>query len=108
MNIRAEAQLRLQLTVEGLSVAAATYYIVGLVGYAANGPNGAGWTLNPDVMAGISIPIVALMVALGMRRIHRRVARARRHVERLIPITPSIPCPSRALAHRLILTNSAN
>jgi len=74
MNRRAEAQLRLQLTVEGLSVAAVTYYIVGLVGYAAKGLKSLGWTLNPDIVVGISIPIVALMVALGIRRIHRGVA----------------------------------
>ena len=74
MNSRAEEQLRLQLTVEGLSVAAVTYYIVGLVGYAAKGLKSAGWALNPDVMVGISIPIVALLVALGIRRIHQRVA----------------------------------
>jgi len=74
MNSRAEAQLRLQLTVEGLSVAAVTYYIVGLVGYAAKGLKSAGWALNPDVVVGISIPIVALLVAFGIRRIHRSVA----------------------------------
>lgn len=71
------AQLRLQLTVEGLSVAAVTYYIVGLVGYVAKALKSAGWTLNPDVMVGISIPLVALMVALGIRRIHRGVAHTR-------------------------------
>ena len=32
MNKRAQAQLRLQQTVEGLSVIAGTYYGVGLVG----------------------------------------------------------------------------
>ena len=74
MNSRAEAQLRLQLTVEGLSVAAVTYYIVGIVFYAAKGLKSAGWTLNPDVVVGISIPIVALMVALGIRRIHQGLA----------------------------------
>jgi uncharacterized membrane-anchored protein len=74
MNSRAEAQLRLQQTVEGLSVAAVTYYIVGLVGYAARGLKSAGWTLNPDVIVGISIPIVALVVALGIRRIRQGVA----------------------------------
>jgi uncharacterized membrane-anchored protein len=74
MNNRAEAQLRLQLTVEGLSVAAVTYYIVGLIGYAAKGLKSAGWALNPDVIAGISIPIVALLVTFGIRRIHRSVA----------------------------------
>jgi hypothetical protein len=52
MNSRAEAQLRLQLTVEGLSVAAVTYYIIGLVGYASKGLKSAGWALNPDVIVG--------------------------------------------------------
>src|SRR3546814_8262212 len=35
MNRRARLQLRLQETVEGLSVVAISYYVVGLVGYAA-------------------------------------------------------------------------
>ena len=38
MNKRSQLQLRLQETVEGLSVAAITYYSVGLVGYASKGP----------------------------------------------------------------------
>ena len=37
MNRRARLQLRLQQTVEGLSIAAITYYGVGLVGYLAKG-----------------------------------------------------------------------
>ena len=55
-------------------MAAVTYYIVGLVGYASKGLKSAGWALNPDVIVGISIPIVALMVALGIRRIHQGLA----------------------------------
>lgn len=74
MNSRAEAQLRLQLTVEGLSVAAITYYIVALVSYVAKGLTSAGLALNPDAVVGISIPIVALMAGLGIRRIHQRAA----------------------------------
>src|SRR5262249_8585750 len=35
MNNRARLQLRLQQTVEGLSVAAVSYYVVGLIGYLA-------------------------------------------------------------------------
>jgi len=77
MNRRAEAQLRLQQTVEGLSVAAITYYIVGLVGYAAKGLRGAGLDVNPDLAMGISIPVVVLIVALGMRKVRRVVLRAR-------------------------------
>ncbi|TIV89776.1 MAG: DUF3422 domain-containing protein, partial [Mesorhizobium sp.] len=37
MNNRARLQLRLQQTVEGLSVAAVSYYVVGLIGYVAKG-----------------------------------------------------------------------
>jgi uncharacterized membrane-anchored protein len=78
MNRRAEAQLRLQQTVEGLSIAAITYYIVGLVGYAAKGLRGAGLDVNPDLAMGISIPVVVVIVALGMRKIRKVVLHSRR------------------------------
>ena len=42
MNRRAAQQLRLQQAVEGLSVAAISYYLVGLLGYAAKGVKAAG------------------------------------------------------------------
>jgi uncharacterized membrane-anchored protein len=77
MNRRAEAQLRLQQTVEGLSVAAITYYIVGLVGYAAKGLRGAGLGVNPDLAMGISIPVVVVIVALGIRKVRKVVLHAR-------------------------------
>jgi uncharacterized membrane-anchored protein len=73
MNRRADLQLRLQQTVEGLSVAAVTYYIVGLIGYAAKGVKAAGLPVNPELAMGVSIPFVILAVALGIRRIHRMV-----------------------------------
>ncbi len=49
MNRRAAAQLRLQQTVEGLSIAAMTYYVVGLVGYAAKGAKAAGVAVDPEL-----------------------------------------------------------
>jgi len=73
MNRRADLQLRLQQTVEGLSVAAVTYYIVGLIGYAARGVKAAGVGVNPEMVMGVSIPVVIVAVALGIRRIHRMV-----------------------------------
>jgi len=75
MDRRARLQLRLQETVEGLSVAAITYYVVGLVGYAAKGLKAAGWALDPDLVMGISIPIVAVLAALGIRYVRRIVVR---------------------------------
>jgi uncharacterized membrane-anchored protein len=73
MNRRADLQLRLQQTVEGLSIAAVTYYIVGLIGYASRGFRAAGWGVNPELAMGVSIPIVIFAVWLGIRRIHKMV-----------------------------------
>ena len=73
MNQRAAAQLRLQGTVEGLSVAAVTYYIVGLISYLAEGLEGIAFLPSHGVITAISIPIVAILVALGVRRIRRAV-----------------------------------
>lgn len=75
MNRRAKLQLRLQETVEGLSVAAITYYAVGLIGYLAKAAKGLGVHLDPDIVTGMSIPIAAVLVALGVRHIRRTVTR---------------------------------
>lgn len=71
MNRRSSAQLRLQQTVEGLSIAAITYYVVGLVGYAAKGAYAAGYAVNPDIAMAASIPIVVVALAYFISRIRR-------------------------------------
>ena len=75
MDRRARLQLRLQETVEGLSVAAITYYVVGLVGYAARGIAALGADVPIDIVTAASIPLVAVLVALGVRQIRRSVIR---------------------------------
>ena len=75
MNQRAAAQLRLQQTVEGLSIAAITYYIVGLVGYAAQGASSAGLPVDPELAMAVSIPLVLVLAALGIRRVRSAVSR---------------------------------
>jgi uncharacterized membrane-anchored protein len=75
MNRRARLQLRLQQTVEGLSVAAVTYYAVGLIGYLAKAGKTLGIALNPDLVMAAAVPLVALLAALGVRHIRRTVAR---------------------------------
>lgn len=72
MNRRAKLQLRLQQTVEGLSVAAVSYYVVGLISYLAHGAEDAGAMLDPTIVAAISVPFVVLMIALIVRRIRQR------------------------------------
>jgi uncharacterized membrane-anchored protein len=73
MERRAGLQLRLQQTVEGLSVAAITYYVVGLIAYLAKALHGAGLAVSPELVTGGSIPVVLALVALALRRIHRNI-----------------------------------
>jgi uncharacterized membrane-anchored protein len=68
MDQRAKLQLRLQQTVEGLSVAAICYYAAGLVGYVAKALKAGGLPINPDLAVGISIPVVAVAVLAAVRR----------------------------------------
>jgi uncharacterized membrane-anchored protein len=75
MNRRARLQLRLQETVEGLSVVAISYYAVGLVGYAAKAAHAAGLPVDTDVAIGLAIPLVLAGVWLMVRRIRRRAYR---------------------------------
>ena len=72
MNRRQRAQLLLQSAVEGLSVAAVTYYGAGLVGYLAKVAKAAGFGVSPDVAVASSIPFIALAVWWGIRRLHAR------------------------------------
>jgi uncharacterized membrane-anchored protein len=75
MDRRAQLQLRLQETVEGLSVAAITYYIVGLVAYVAKGLKAGGMPLDVDLVTGIAIPVVAVAVALAIRQFRHIVTK---------------------------------
>jgi uncharacterized membrane-anchored protein len=73
MDRRADLQLRLQETVEGLSVVVLSYYLVGLISYAVKALSKLGLPLNPDVVAGLAIPVVLVAVGLGIRRLRRKL-----------------------------------
>ena len=73
MNQRQDLQLKLQSTVEGLSVAAITYYFTGLVSYLAKGAEHLGWPYSSDVTAACALPLVGLVVWWSMRRLHNKV-----------------------------------
>jgi uncharacterized membrane-anchored protein len=73
MDRRSKLQLRLQQTVEGLSVAAIAYYMVGLAGYLLK-PLATAWPgLNTEWITAALIPIVAFAVWRGVTRIRRRI-----------------------------------
>ena len=73
MNARTRLQLRLQTTVEGLSVAAITYYVVGLFGYLVKAAHDTGrlWIEPNYVIAGF-VPVAALMIWSIVHRIRRK------------------------------------
>lgn len=73
MNRRQGLQLKLQAAVEGLSVAAITYYIVGLVSYLAKGAQALGWPFSAETTAAAAIPVAALGVWWSLRRLHERL-----------------------------------
>lgn len=66
-------QLRLQTTVEGLSIAAISYYVVSLVLYAGKAAKDAGLPVSPEMLAGLSIPLVLWLVWRATRRLHRHL-----------------------------------
>ena len=68
MNNRVKLQLRLQQTVEGLSVAAISYYVVSLLGYFLKGI-----PFFYDVVA----PVMAVLVPVVMLSIWWKVRRIR-------------------------------
>lgn len=71
-----EMQLRLQSTVEGLSIAAISYYVVSLVLYLAKAGKAAALPVNPELVAGASIPMVLWAVWRTVRHIHERLYRS--------------------------------
>ncbi len=70
MNRRTQLQLRLQQTVEGLSVVAISYYLVALIAY----PIKAAPWLDHDVAIAISVPVVLALVAITLLRLRRHLA----------------------------------
>lgn len=74
MNRRAKLQLRLQQTVEGLSIAAITYYTVGVIGYLSGALEQLGWPIDAKIVMGLSVPIVLALSAFGIWRVHKLVS----------------------------------
>ena len=68
-----DMQLHLQATVEGLSIAAISYYVISLLLYLAKGAKAAGLPIQPEIAAGALIPLVLWAVWRTTRRIHARL-----------------------------------
>lgn len=72
MNARADLQLRLQKTVEGLSVVAISYYAVSLAGYLMSPLASPLATSANSLKAAVTLPVV-LLVWWAIRRIRKRI-----------------------------------
>ncbi|AOW11860.1 hypothetical protein LPB72_08705 [Hydrogenophaga crassostreae] len=68
-----DMQLRLQSTVEGLSIAAISYYVVSLLLYVGKAGKAAGLPINPEMAAGALIPLVLWAVWRTTKKIHEKL-----------------------------------
>lgn len=73
MNRRGRLQFRLQETVEGLSVVAISYYLVGLLGYMLNGLPLEKWKLNKGVVLALLVPFVVVGTWRLIERLKHRL-----------------------------------
>ncbi len=67
-----ELQLRLQRTVEGLSIAAISYYVASLLLYVSKAGKEAGLPIHPELVTGVLIPFVVFSVWYITRRIQNK------------------------------------
>ncbi len=75
MNERADASLRLQRTVEGLSVAAISYYTIALLAYPMKAIEYGNPGFDATLALALAAPVVALIVWSTLRRIRKRIER---------------------------------
>lgn len=78
MDRRSRIQLMMQHTVEGFSVVAISYYLVGLLKLGLDTLYDAGLVFNKSLVLGIAIPVIMVAVFLGIRTIHHRFIRMAR------------------------------
>ncbi|MBI5321892.1 DUF3422 domain-containing protein [Bradyrhizobium sp.] len=72
MNERTRLQLRMQSTVEGLSVAAIGYYVVSLFGYLAKGAHDSGLHVEPSLATAAFVPIAVGVIWIVIHNIRTR------------------------------------
>ena len=71
MNERARVQLRLQQTVEGLSVAAITYYVASILHTVFEGVHTRVTDLQPEVATAVAVPLILIFVGWTVHRIRK-------------------------------------
>ncbi|MBV9066862.1 MAG: DUF3422 domain-containing protein [Methylobacteriaceae bacterium] len=72
MGERVRLQLRLQQTVEGLSIAAITYYVASLFHLIFDGLHARGWPVEPVIATALMLPFIIAAVGFTVWRIRHR------------------------------------
>ncbi len=85
LNKRAELQLRLQHAVEGFSIVALSYYLLGVLGYGLKALAKLGLPLEAELVTGLAMPAVVGAVWFGVRRAQQALRRRGGHDERPAP-----------------------
>lgn len=73
MNRRAQLQLWLQQTVEGLSIVAISYYLLGLIKFGLAAAENLGLRIHHETWTGVAVPVVVAGVWLGTHRVRRLI-----------------------------------
>jgi uncharacterized membrane-anchored protein len=77
MERSTQLQFRLQTLVEGLSVIAAAYYLVGLFGYVAKGAGALHKGMSPELVVGaVTLPVILLIYLFVSRLRHKVLSEA--------------------------------
>ncbi len=79
MDRRSKIQLMMQHTVEGFSVVAISYYLIGLLKLALESAHSAGFSFNKPLVLGIAIPVTLALVFFGVRMVHHRFLKLAKH-----------------------------
>lgn len=81
MDRRSKLQLRMQQAVEGLSVAAISYYLVGLFKYLAEMAKSMGFISNSSLLTGLFVPFAVAFVVFGLARMKKRMKKVSRQLK---------------------------
>ncbi len=73
MDNRAHLQLRLQQTVEGLSVVVLSYYLLGITGYGLKALKATGIAVNVELATGLAIPVIISLVFFVIHKFRKMV-----------------------------------
>jgi len=76
LNRRSKMQFRMQQAVEGLSVVAISYYLVGLFKYMAETAKSMGLISNTGLVTGVFVPVAVGVVIFGLHRMKKKINKA--------------------------------